>query len=290
MNASTTATVILIFVKTVRACWASFGDRLAQLNLAQRLPVMSLYSRRPSQILLFCYFSVVALFAAAGITYGMRISASLAVFFITILLLLIDVSVLAAIRYYTEYKENERKKRDKKTFDQEEEELKNTTTSQDVRLLSQHDAINTTNIPFLLENNKNNNFDGTHHSSNLQESSDNHNKNTNDDDDEFDEITAEEALEAKKNSLANSAPTSLPKALLIFLLSEEIPTILITLAIQLAYNYTILVEYRDSFGIATDAEVPKREYDSRSMSCVWELFESDLSGKINAMSSFFAFL
>ena len=107
---------------------------------------------------------------------------------------------------------------------------------------------------------------------------------------EFDEITAEEALEAKKNSLTNSAPTSLPRALLIFLLSEEIPTVLLTVAIQLSYNYFLLYEYRDSFGIADEMEIPQREYDSRSILCVWELFSSDLSGKINALSSFFAFL
>ncbi len=78
--------------------------------------------------------------------------------------------------------------------------------------------------------------------------------------------------------------------MVVFFLSEELPTILLTVAIQMAFNMTVIAEYSDAFGVSDVSSIPQQEYNARRVECIWELFQSDVSGFINGMSSFFAFL
>ena len=50
-----------------------------------------------------------------------------------------------------------------------------------------------------------------------------------------------------------------------------------------------LVEYKQWFGIAENSEVPSFEFASRTMECVGLMFEHDVSGILNGLSSFVAF-
>ena len=188
---------------------------------------MGLYTKRSSQVLLVFYFGVVMIFALGGFFYGFGVASSLAVIGITFGLLILDVVGLNLLRFCVAWSEERTNKLFETELKQEEEELESRLNSA-AELASQSKlAAAETSV------------------------------------DDFDDITDQEALDVKKDSLSSTAPTSLPHALLIFLLSEEFPTILLTFAFQMCYNYMCLVEYKDSFGIVDQNDVPTREYESR---------------------------
>ena len=86
----------------------------------------------------------------------------------------------------------------------------------------------------------------------------------------------------------SSSPITIPSALLVFLLSEEVPTILLTASLQMCFNYVALLEYSSSFG-ATNADIVSLDYNARKIECVWQIVEKDVSGLISSLSSFIAF-
>ena len=123
----------------------------------------------------------------------------------------------------------------------------------------------------------------THQHFQLQDNSNNNENN------DFDAITADEALEVKKQSLTNAAPTSLVQALVVFFLTEEFPTVILTITIQMCYNFLCLREYSSAFGLAENTNLWKMEYESRNVECILDLLQSDVSGISSTLSSFLAF-
>jgi hypothetical protein len=89
---------------------------------------------------------------------------------------------------------------------------------------------------------------------------------------------------ARTNSIANAAPVTLGRALLVFLLTEEIPTLAIALSLQLAFNYSALLHYGEAFGLQ-HRNVITVDFEARRLHCVVETLEKDWSNFVSLLSS-----
>jgi len=96
---------------------------------------------------------------------------------------------------------------------------------------------------------------------------------------------------AQQSSISSSSPVEIWNALLVFVLTEEIPVIVISLALQASFNYCALLQYGDAFGVSHDhSTVYSKDYDSRKIECIIRMFQSDVSSFLSGLSSFVPFM
>ena len=124
-----------------------------------------------------------------------------------------------------------------------------------------------------------------------------HHDNNNDEDDEDDDIDAllDSDLLQKQSTISSSSPVEIGNALLVFIMTEEIPVIIISLALQVAFNYTALLQYGTAFGVSdanydSSSAVYAKDAHSRDFNCVLGNFESELSSMLSFLSSFVPFM
>jgi hypothetical protein len=113
---------------------------------------------------------------------------------------------------------------------------------------------------------------------------------------------AAESSNAAAAVVAAAPTTSLARALVIFLLVEELPTLALTLCLQSVFNYAALSTYPRDFGLERTAAsgsgsgsssafaVVAVEYDARAVECLKELLAQEASAFISTLSSFAPFM
>ena len=272
VNASTFATAVLVFVKLARGLYQRHCG-LHLLTLSQRLPIMSVASSRAVQAMLVVYVLLVAPFALGGATYGWSLSAVCgAPVLVGVALVALDALLLAAFR---------------RLFAgagaAQSDGSHDGGGGRGVELVAGHatDPLNSSvrAVAALDEP-----VDDGQDEATLARFFD------------VDRRRAEESRAALAKpppvtSIASAAPITLPRALLVFLLAEELPMIFISLSLQAAFNYTAFVHFGKAFALSNDATaVVGRDYDSRRFGCVVGLLESDVSALLATLSSFVPFL
>jgi len=120
-------------------------------------------------------------------------------------------------------------------------------------------------------------------------------------DEELDQVVPSSSLaspipldQEEQNKIdTGNTDSSVTASLMSFLFFEELPTIACTLAFQMSFNYTVLQRFADSFGTpSTEANgggVVQTEWNYRSLTCIAESFEGDLSGAWSSLTSFLPF-
>ena len=277
VNASTFATAVLVFVKLARGLYQRHCG-LHLLTLSQRLPIMSVASSRAVQAMLFVYVLLVAPFALCGATYGWGLSVVCgAPVIVGAALVAIDAAVLWFFR---------RMSVASSSAVAADDMLDGRSFESRAELGSAASAINAGDGDGVAAT------DSIDDEPTLARFFD------------VDRRRAEQAAAAAAaaaetpppvTSMASAAPTTLPRALLVFLLTEELPMIFIALSLQAAFNYTARSQYAAAFGLSNAfyhpyGDVVSLDFNARSTSCVAELLRGDVSAILSTLSSLLPFL
>lgn len=107
----------------------------------------------------------------------------------------------------------------------------------------------------------------------------------------FQEAKLEQEVRTQQSSIMSATPISLGKALLVFLLTEELPTMILAMAFQTSFNYTALLYFQQDFALSNDhLSVVSKDFHSRSVHCELEFFKYDVSAKLSDLSSLVPFM
>ena len=329
MNSSAQATSALIFVKTIRGLYQRYFG-LYDLTLQQRIPLMALYADRPVQILLTIYAIFILPFALSGPLYGgffVNWRCWVPVL-IGIGILALDFTVLTVSRWIArskrEARDSSRKKelvlmlkdsplsspllvlspqQDTSIFHDRNQHLELDEAFEDlfspdsVRTIRHRTVVQQLNYAFTPS--KKERARRRRAMKRKWKQSKKQQEYVADDEDDAHDVgnknTKTNNLDDKvaaQQSITSAAPmTSLWRAIVVFMLTEEIPVLAVSLAFQVSLNYMCLLRYNDVFGIRDDFDlVYEKDYNGRRIACVWYSFTQDVSGVLSTLSSFVPFM